>query len=156
MGFFQFGSLFIFVGQKLTKMTKADIVKQLAQETGIEAATVSVVVEEFMEQVRGTVIAGEHVYLRGFGAFIRKHRREKTARNISKNVTIRIPAHDIPAFKTLSRLPAAFRKEMIATTPRFKIRIGALSFYRGRRLVRHSGAHSLRGTSPARCPSADV
>lgn len=119
MGFFQFGSLFIFVGQKLTKMTKADIVKQLAQETGIEAATVSVVVEEFMEQVRGTVIAGEHVYLRGFGAFIRKHRREKTARNISKNVTIRIPAHDIPAFKTLSRLPAAFRKEMIATTPRF-------------------------------------
>ena len=41
MGFFQFGSLFIFVGQKLTKMTKADIVKQLAQETGVEAVTVS-------------------------------------------------------------------------------------------------------------------
>ena len=40
MGFFQFGSLFIFVGQKLTKMTKADIVKQLAQETGVEAVTV--------------------------------------------------------------------------------------------------------------------
>ena len=40
MGFFQFGSLFIFVGQKLTKMTKADIVKQLAQETGVEAVTI--------------------------------------------------------------------------------------------------------------------
>lgn len=45
MGFFQFGSLFIFVGQKLTKMTKADIVKQLAQETGVEAVTVLAVVE---------------------------------------------------------------------------------------------------------------
>ena len=49
MGFFQFGSLFIFVGQKLTKMTKADIVKQLAQETGVEAVTVLAVVEGFME-----------------------------------------------------------------------------------------------------------
>ena len=88
MGFFQFGSLFIFVGQKLTKMTKADIVKQLAQETGIEAATVSVVVEEFMEQVRGTVIAGEHVYLRGFGSFIVKKRAKKVARNISKNTKL--------------------------------------------------------------------
>jgi hypothetical protein len=52
MGFFQFGSLFIFVGQKLTKMTKADIVKQLAQETGVEAVTVLAVVEGFMEEVR--------------------------------------------------------------------------------------------------------
>ena len=54
MGFFQFGSLFIFVGQKLTKMTKADIVKQLAQETGVEAVTVLAVVEGFMEEVRAT------------------------------------------------------------------------------------------------------
>ena len=54
MGFFQFGSLFIFVGQKLTKMTKADIVKQLAQETGVEAVTVLAVVEGFMEEVSRT------------------------------------------------------------------------------------------------------
>ena len=80
-------------------MTKADIIKQIARETGVEAATVSAVVERFMEQVRVAVIAGEDVYLRGFGSFIRKHRREKPARNIPKNTTITIPAHDIPAFK---------------------------------------------------------
>ena len=85
MGFFQFGSLFIFVGQKLTKMTKADIVKQLAQETG--------------EEVRAAQIRKENVFLRGFGTFLIKHRKEKTARNITKNTTIKIPAHDIPAFK---------------------------------------------------------
>lgn len=56
MGFFQFGSLFIFVGQKLTKMTKADIVKQLAQETGVEAVTVLAVVEGFMEEVRAAQV----------------------------------------------------------------------------------------------------
>jgi len=95
MGFFQFGSLFIFVGQKLTKMTKADIVKQLAQETGVEAVTVLAVVEGFMEEVRAAQIRKENVFLRGFGTFLIKHRKEKTARNI----TIKIPAHDIPAFK---------------------------------------------------------
>ncbi|HOT59971.1 MAG TPA: HU family DNA-binding protein [Spirochaetales bacterium] len=39
------------------------------------------------------------MYLRGFGSFIIKHRAEKTARNISKNTTMIVPAHNIPAFK---------------------------------------------------------
>lgn len=80
-------------------MTKADIVKQIARETGIEAATVLSVVEAFMEQVRAAQIAGENVSLRGFGTFLLKHRAEKTARNITKNVSIKVPAHNIPAFK---------------------------------------------------------
>jgi DNA-binding protein HU-beta len=41
----------------------------------------------------------ENVYLRGFGTFTVKHRAKKTARNISKNTTMVIDAHDIPAFK---------------------------------------------------------
>jgi DNA-binding protein HU-beta len=41
----------------------------------------------------------ENVYLRGFGTFIIKHRAQKTARNISKNTTMVIDAHDIPSFK---------------------------------------------------------
>ena len=32
-------------------------------------------------------------------SFIIKHRAEKTARDISKNITVIVPAHDIPAFK---------------------------------------------------------
>ena len=80
-------------------MTKADIVKQIARETGIEATTVLAVVEGFIGQVRAAQIRKENVYLRGFGTFLIKHRKEKTARNITKNTTIRIPAHDIPAFK---------------------------------------------------------
>lgn len=80
-------------------MTKQELVSAAAQQTGIEKATVSAVVEAFMEQVRDSLANGENVYLRGFGTFQRKHRAEKTARNISKNTTIIIPAHDIPAFK---------------------------------------------------------
>ena len=80
-------------------MTKVEIVNQIARETGIEAAAVTAVVEEFMEQVRGALATKENVYLRGFGTFLIKHRKAKTARNITKNTTIKIPAHDIPAFK---------------------------------------------------------
>jgi DNA-binding protein HU-beta len=57
------------------------------------------VVESFMENVKESMVAGNEVFLRGFGSFVIKRRAEKTARNISKNTTIKIPAHNIPAFK---------------------------------------------------------
>ena len=56
-------------------------------------------VEKFMEVVKDSMANGQNVYLRGFGSFIVKTRKEKTARNISKNTTIKIPEHKIPAFK---------------------------------------------------------
>lgn len=80
-------------------MTKAEIVNEIARSAGIEKSVVLTVVEEFMESVRNAVISGEPVFLRGFGSFIIKERAEKTARNISKGTTIKVPAHKIPAFK---------------------------------------------------------
>ena len=80
-------------------MTKQEIVKEVAKATGIESKAVLSVVEGFMEQVRNSLINGENVYLRGFGTFRLKHRAEKKARNISKNTTLIVPAHDVPAFK---------------------------------------------------------
>ena len=80
-------------------MTKADIVSQIADKTGIEKVAVQTTVEAFMESVKDSLTKGDNVYLRGFGSFITKTRAEKTGRNISKNTTIIIPAHNIPAFK---------------------------------------------------------
>ncbi|HJE88926.1 HU family DNA-binding protein [Rikenella microfusus] len=80
-------------------MTKADIVGEIAKSTGIEKVQVQQVVESFMENIKETMMAGNNVYLRGFGSFIIKRRAQKVARNISKNTTITIPAHNIPAFK---------------------------------------------------------
>ena len=81
------------------KMTKADIVNEISKKTGIDKATALVAVEAFMSTVKGSLISGNNVYLRGFGSFILKRRAPKTARNISKNTTIIIPEHNIPAFK---------------------------------------------------------
>ncbi len=80
-------------------MTKADIVNEISKNTGIEKVTVQKTVEAFMESVKDSLEDGKNVYLRGFGSFVVKKRAEKTARNISKNTTIIIPAHNIPSFK---------------------------------------------------------
>ncbi|MGC9332314.1 MAG: HU family DNA-binding protein [Bacteroidales bacterium] len=85
--------------KKKNTMTKADIVNEISENTGIEKVIVQRTVEEFMKSVKKGMVNGDNVYLRGFGSFIIKQRAEKTARNISKNTTIIIPAHKVPAFK---------------------------------------------------------
>ena len=80
-------------------MTKAEIVSEISKTTGVDKASVLATVEKFMEIVKDSLVNGEHVYLRGFGSFIVKTRSETTARNSSKNTTIIIPEHKIPAFK---------------------------------------------------------
>ena len=80
-------------------MTKADLVANISRKLGIEKVDVQLTVESLMEEITSSLVNGENVYLRGFGSFIVKKRAEKTARNIKKNITIKIPPHNIPAFK---------------------------------------------------------
>jgi DNA-binding protein HU-beta len=81
-------------------MTKADIILNIVEKTGLPKKDVATTIEALMEEIR--VSLGERkedVFLRGFGSFIVKHSAQKTARNISKNTTMIIDAHDFPAFK---------------------------------------------------------
>lgn len=87
-------------------MTKAEIIRDIATSTGAERSVVTNVIEAFMENVRNSIASGENVYLRGFGTFLVKHRAEKVARNISKNTTVVIPAHSVPAFKPAKEFAA--------------------------------------------------
>jgi DNA-binding protein HU-beta len=80
-------------------MTKADIVNKISDQLGIDKSDVQATVESLMKEIKSSLESGENVYLRGFGSFIIKTRAEKTGRNISKNVAVNIPAHNIPAFK---------------------------------------------------------
>ena len=80
-------------------MTKIELVREIASKTGLDNKDVMVIVESLMETIKTSMAEGEEVFLRGFGSFIIKHRADKTARNISKNTTVIIPAHDIPAFR---------------------------------------------------------
>ena len=90
-------------------MTKIEIVREIASKTGLGTKEVMAIVESMIETIKTSMTNGEEVFMRGFGSFIIKRRAEKTARNISKNTTIIVPAHDIPAFK-----PAKEFMEMVS------------------------------------------
>ena len=91
-------------------MTKAEIVTEIANKTGIEKKDVLNTIEAFMEVVKESLTKEENVYLRGFGSFIVKKRAQKTAHNISKNTTIIIPEHNIPAFKPAKTFNISVKK----------------------------------------------
>jgi len=91
-------------------MTKAEIVTEISNKTGLDKQAVQTIVETFMTSVKGALAKNENVYLRGFGSFIVKQRAKKTARNISKQTTIIIPAHKIPAFKPCKTFVTAVKK----------------------------------------------
>jgi DNA-binding protein HU-beta len=80
-------------------MTKAELIAKISEETGLERNEVSRAVESMMEFIKSSLTNGQNVYLRGFGSFVVRERKQKTGRNISKNTTIIIPAHNIPSFK---------------------------------------------------------
>ena len=80
-------------------MTKADVINEIAEKTGIDKADVQVTVEAFFSVVKNSMADGENIYVRGFGSFINKKRAKKIARNISKNTAIVIDEHFIPSFK---------------------------------------------------------
>ncbi len=93
-------------------MTKADIVSQVSENTGIEKATVQKALEAFMETVKESLGGGNNVYLRGFGSFVVKKRAEKVARNISKNTIVIVPGHFIPSFKPANSFVAQVKDKV--------------------------------------------
>lgn len=90
-------------------MTKAELVNVIAIQTGLDKTTILNVVESAMQNIKKSLAEGENVYLRGFGSFITKRRAQKIARNISKNTSVIVPAHTIPAFKAAREFTEALR-----------------------------------------------
>ena len=80
-------------------MTKAEVISEIADKTGIDKADVSTTVEAFFAIVKDSMAEGNNIYVRGFGSFVNKKRKKKIARNISKNTAIVIDEHFVPSFK---------------------------------------------------------
>jgi DNA-binding protein HU-beta len=91
-------------------VTKADVIAEIADKTGIDKADVSSALESFFSVVKDNLSKGEPIYVRGFGSFVNKKRAKKVARNISKNTSIVIDEHYIPSFK-----PAKIFVEQVKT-----------------------------------------
>lgn len=96
-------------------MTKAEVISEVAEKTGVDKAEVSSAIEAFFTVVKNSMAEGNNIYVRGFGSFINKKRAKKVARNISKNTAIIIDEHYIPSFK-----PAKVFVEKIKTSKKVK------------------------------------
>ncbi len=80
-------------------MRKADLITEISDKTGIPKVDVMFTLETMFKEIKQSLIAGENIYIRGFGSFITKKRAAKIGRNIKKNTAVEIPEHYIPAFK---------------------------------------------------------
>ena len=97
-------------------MTKADVIAEISDKTGIDKADVTSTLEKFFEVIKSSLSEGENIYVRGFGSFINKKRAKKVARNISKNTAMVIDEHFIPSFK-----PAKVFVEQVKTSDKAKV-----------------------------------
>jgi DNA-binding protein HU-beta len=80
-------------------VTKAEVIQEIANKTGVDKADVSTTIEAFFKVVKNALSEHENVYFRNFGSFVVKKRAQKVARIISQNKSIVIPEHYIPSFK---------------------------------------------------------
>jgi DNA-binding protein HU-beta len=80
-------------------VTKADIITEIADKTGIDKNDVAITVEALLTVLKNNMAEGHNVYLRGFGSFINKRRAAKVGRNIAKNISVNIREHYVPSFK---------------------------------------------------------
>lgn len=87
-------------------MTKADIVRQIAQATGLTKTDTSAVVDGFIESVIAALESGEHLEVRGFGTFKVVERAPRTGRNPRTGSEVKISGRRAPVFKPSKELKA--------------------------------------------------
>lgn len=96
-------------------MTKAEVIAEISDKTGVDRADVAASVEAFFNVIKNAMSEGENIYVRGFGSFVNKKRARKIARNISKNTAMVIEEHYVPSFK-----PAKVFVEKIKASDKIK------------------------------------
>lgn len=94
-------------------MTKADIIKEIQEKTNLNRDVIKIVVDSFMDSVKDNMARGENIYLRGFGTFLLKERKEKKARIITKNETIIVPPHFKPFFKPAPEFSKSVKTNLV-------------------------------------------
>jgi len=92
-------------------MTKADLVDEIAERTGLTKKDVAETVDEFLNAVARALETGKHIEIRGFGTFKVKDRKARIARNPRTGDAVQVPARRVPVFKVSKEL-----KDKVAMT----------------------------------------
>ena len=87
-------------------MTKADLVEQISQETGVSKNHTALIVDGLLDAFCRTLSEGKHLEIRGFGTFKVRERRARRARNPRSGTEVLVPAKLVPVFKPSKELKA--------------------------------------------------
>ena len=91
-------------------MTKADIVRKIAENTGMTKADTAEVLDALLESISTALGQGEKIEMRGFGIFKVEHRKARVARDPKTGTEIRIPPRVVPVFKPSDHLKERVQK----------------------------------------------
>jgi len=85
-------------------VTKADIIDNIANATGLTKVETEAVVDGFLATVSQALREGESIEIRGFGSFKVKQRKARKARNPRTGEEVFVEAHYVPVFKVSREL----------------------------------------------------
>ena len=80
-------------------MTKAELVDQVASDTGVSKNHTAIIVDGLLDAVSRALSEGRHLEIRGFGTFKVRERRARRARNPRSGDEVLVPAKLVPVFK---------------------------------------------------------
>jgi integration host factor subunit beta len=82
------------------KITKIEILDLIYQKTGMNRREIREVVDLFLDDIKGALVKGIAVELRGFGTFEARIRRGRSrARNPRTGVPVSVNSHGVAAFR---------------------------------------------------------
>ncbi len=92
-------------------MTKAELVEEVSEKTGLPKKQAEIVVNTVFESIVDTLKTGEKIELRGFGSFRIRRRDSRTGRNPKTGDKVDVPAKRIPYFKPGKELRELLNQE---------------------------------------------
>lgn len=99
-----------FCGGGCMTLTKADLVGQLIEQSGMDRPDAKRLVDQMFEGIRGSLEKGEEVKLVGFGNFELRDKRPRPGRNPKTGDDVPVTARRVVTFKASNKL-----KESIET-----------------------------------------
>lgn len=95
---------------KQKTVSKADLVDEVAADTGMKKKDVKEVVDNMLDKVSQHLDGGTKVQLTGFGTFEVRRRKARTGVKPGTTEKIKIPASKYPAFKPGKSLKEQVKK----------------------------------------------
>ena len=94
-------------------MTKSDIIKEVAEGTGLTKVEIEAVLEGVILSISESLMHGDRVDIRGFGSFLVKHRAAREARNPATREIVKLQERFVPVFKVSKILKEDVNKSLL-------------------------------------------